>query len=195
MFRLKSITLAACLITSPALAEVPGLTGGDHIGFTVPDLEQAVSFFGDVIGCDTFYQLGPFSGGGSSFMSDYLNVDRNATIPAMRLMRCGYGLNLEIFEYTAPERNMVPPRNSDVGGHHIAFYVEDMNVAVSYLREKGVKVLGYPTTTTAGPTAGQTWVFFLTPWGMQLELVSYPDGMAYEAEYEGRLWTAKNPAE
>jgi catechol 2,3-dioxygenase-like lactoylglutathione lyase family enzyme len=30
---------------------LPGLRGTDHIGLTVPDLEQAITFFTDVIGC------------------------------------------------------------------------------------------------------------------------------------------------
>jgi hypothetical protein len=33
---------------------------------------------------------------------------------------------------------------------------------------------------TDGPTAGESWVYFMSPWGMQLELVSYPNGKAYE---------------
>ena len=33
---------------------------------------------------------------------------------------------------------------------------------------------------TSGPSAGQTWVYFLSPWGMQLELLSYPQGKGYE---------------
>ena len=39
---------------------MPGLRGTDHIGFTVPDLAQAVDFFVNVIGCEKFYDLGPF---------------------------------------------------------------------------------------------------------------------------------------
>ena len=38
---------------------IPGLRGTDHIGFTVPDLEQAVDFFVNVIGCELSYELGP----------------------------------------------------------------------------------------------------------------------------------------
>lgn len=121
-------------------------------------------------------------------MADHLNVDAKATIPAMRLMRCGNGANLEIFQYTAPEQAMTPPRNSDIGGHHVAFYTTDMVGAVAYLDGKGIKVLGAPTTMTEGPSAGETWVYFLAPWGMQLELVSYPEGKAYEKDTEGRLW-------
>ena len=70
-----------------------------------------------------------------------------------------------------------------------------MAAAVDYLGGKGVEILGAPTVMTEGPSAGETWVYFLAPWGMQLELVSYPDGKAYEAEYENRLWSAVSPAD
>jgi catechol 2,3-dioxygenase-like lactoylglutathione lyase family enzyme len=184
---LLAAAFAAC--AAPGLAQqLPGMTGIDHIGFTVPNLDEAVAFFGEVIGCQAFYPLGPFSGGDSTWMADHLNVDAKATIPAMRLMRCGNGANLEIFQYTAPDQATTPPRNSDIGGHHVAFYTTDMAAAVAYLEANGVKVLGAPTTMTEGPSTGETWVYFLAPWGMQLELVSYPDGKAYEAEFEDRLW-------
>ena len=40
---------------------LPGLRGAEHIGFTVPDLEQATDFFVNVIGCEAVYDLGPFA--------------------------------------------------------------------------------------------------------------------------------------
>ena len=40
-----------------------------------------------------------------------------------------------------------------------------------------------------GPNAGLTWVYFTTPWGMQCELVTYPDGMAYEKESDEVMWS------
>jgi catechol 2,3-dioxygenase-like lactoylglutathione lyase family enzyme len=192
---MKQILMAGALAatTTAAGAEgLPGMRGPDHVGFTVPDLGAAVAFFRDTIGCAEFYPLGPFSGGESTWMADHLNVDARATIPDMRLMRCGNGANLEIFQYTAPEQDMTPPRNSDIGGHHLAFYVDDMAAAVAHLRGAGVKVLGEPTTMTEGPSAGETWVYFLAPWGMQLELVSYPGGKAYETDTADRLWDPRS---
>ena len=172
---------------------IPGMRGGDHIGFTVPDIEQAVAFFRDVIGCEVFYRLGPFADPEGTWMADHLNVHPRAEIPEIRLLRCGHGVNLENFQYSAPEQNPAGPANSDVGGHHIAFYVDDMAAAVDYLRGHGVAVLGEPTVMTEGPSAGESWVYFLAPWGMQLELVSYPDGKAYEADYATRLWSPGAP--
>ena len=85
------------------------------------------------------------------------------------------------------------PRNSDVGGHHLAFYVHDLDEAVDYLRAEGVRVLGEPTAS-ANASEGQRWVYFLSPWGMQFELVSFPGGKAYEAESEVLLWNPNQPA-
>jgi hypothetical protein len=39
-----------------------------------------------------------------------------------------------------------------------------------------------------GPSAGLRWVYFVSPWGMTMELVSYPGGMAYEAGTKDILW-------
>jgi hypothetical protein len=63
------------------------------------------------------------------------------------------------------------------------------------LRDQGVRVLGEPTVRTSGPSAGQTWVYFLAPWGMQLELVSFPAGKGYERNAAIKLWNPCTPAE
>lgn len=41
-----------------------------------------------------------------------------------------------------------------------------------------------------GPEAGPeaTFWYFRTPWGALMELISYPQGRAYEVEYERFLW-------
>jgi catechol 2,3-dioxygenase-like lactoylglutathione lyase family enzyme len=172
---------------------LPGLRGTEHIGFTVPDLQQAVDFFVDVIGCEAFYEAGPIAADGD-WMQAELNVDPRAVIRKLKFLRCGSGPNFELFEYDAPGQRREPPRNSDIGGHHLAFYVDDMDAAVRYLRAKGVHILGEPKPSRAdGPAAGQTWVYFLAPWGMQLELVSFPNGKAYERQSGRRLWHPARP--
>ncbi|MBK6863689.1 MAG: VOC family protein [Ideonella sp.] len=180
------------MTTHPIGRGLPGLRGTDHIGFTVPDIDQAVAFFVDVLGCEAFYELGPFASDGD-WMATHLNVHPRAVMKKLRFLRCGNGSNFEIFEYEAPDQNRTPPRNSDVGGHHLAFYVDDIDAALVHLRALGVRILGEPTLRTSGPSAGQTWVYFLSPWGMQLELVSYPGGKGYEKTTAARLWHPAHP--
>jgi catechol 2,3-dioxygenase-like lactoylglutathione lyase family enzyme len=167
------------------VSTLPGLTGLDHIGFTVPDLEQAHQFLTGVIGCEYMYSLGPFRHDNSDWMLEHLNVDPRAVMRQLHFYRCGGQAVFEVFEYSAPDQNTVLPRNSDIGGHHVALYVDDLDAAVEYLHSHGLTVLGEPTASS-GPSEGQRWIYFLTPWGMQWELVSYPHGKAYDKVGEPR---------
>ena len=173
---------------------LPGLRGTEHVGFTVPDLDEADRFFVDVIGCTRIYSLGPFEHPDSDWMLRHMNVHPRTVMRRLNLYRCGFGPNFEIFEFEAADGQARQPRNSDIGGHHLAFYVDDLDCAVGYLRSCGVRVLGEPTASRAA-SAGQRWVYFLTPWGMQLELVSYPDGKAYERTSDVILWHPGRPAD
>jgi catechol 2,3-dioxygenase-like lactoylglutathione lyase family enzyme len=160
---------------------LPGLTGVDHIGFTVPDLEQAHRFLLDVIGCEYMYSLGPFRHDDNDWMREHLGVDPRAVMRQLHFYRCGGQAIFEVFQYSAPDQRGSGPRNSDVGGHHVALYVEDLDAALAHLRGCGVVVLGEPTVSS-GPSTGQRWVYFLAPWGMQWELVSYPEGKLYDRQ-------------
>lgn len=142
---------------------LPGLTHFDHIGFTVPDLEQATRFLVDVLGYEYLYSLGPYSPDGS-WMSAHLNVGDASEIPEIRFFRCAGLPVFEVFEYRSPDQQLRPPRNSDVGGHHVALHVQDIDAAIDYLRERGVQVLGQPTASK-GPHLGQRWVYFLFAMG------------------------------
>jgi glyoxylase I family protein len=170
---------------------IPGLRGTEHIGFTVPDLDQAERFFVDVIGCELVYSLGPFKSD-DDWMLEHLNVHPRTVMKELRFFRCAFGPNFEIFQYQSADGSLPQPRNSDVGGHHLAFYVDDFDTAYDYLKENGVKFLGEPTYSKSF-SEGQRWVYFFTPWGMQLELVSYPNGKAYEKSTEKRLWHPSHP--
>lgn len=174
---------------------MPGLRGVEHVGFTVPDLEEATRFFVDVIGCELAYRLGPISNRDGDWMERHLNVPRQVGVREIRFFRCGFGPNFEIFEYEGGGLSHTPPRNCDVGGHHLAFYVDDFDAALAYLGGRGVQILGSPTVRVDGPSAGQTWIYFLAPWGMQLELVSFPGGKGYESTTDMRLWHPAHPAD
>jgi catechol 2,3-dioxygenase-like lactoylglutathione lyase family enzyme len=171
---------------------LPGLRGTEHIGFTVPDLDEAHRFFVDVIGCEYVYTLGPFQRD-DDWMAEHLNVHPRSVMRELRFFRCKHGPNFEIFEWQPADGRAGQPRNSDIGGHHLAFYVDDLDAAVAYLHDQGVRVLGEPTASR-NASEGQRWVYFLTPWDMQLELVSFPNGKAYEADAAVKLWDPRNPA-
>ena len=173
---------------------LPGLRGTEHIGFTVPDLDEAERFFVDVIGCEKVYSLGPFIKD-DNWLADQLNVHPRAVMRELRFFRCKYGPNFEIFQWEAPDGQNPQPKNSDIGGHHLAFYVDDFDAALEYLKaQDGVTILGEPVASQ-NASLGQRWIYFLTPWGMQCEIVSFPDGKAYEKDSDVILWHPSKPAE
>lgn len=172
---------------------LPGLHGTDHIGFTVPDLEQADAFFTEVIGCMRVYSLGPFIRD-DDWMRTTLNVHPRSVMRRLHFYRCGFGTNFEVFQWETADGQRDEPRNSDIGGHHVAFYVDDLDEAVAYLRGRGVEVLGEPNRS-GNASLGQRWVYFLAPWGMHFELVSFPGGKAYEADAPVKLWHPGHPSE
>lgn len=162
---------------------IPGIRGMEHIGFTVPDINEACDFLENVLGAKTLYTAAKdFRHDEDDWMEEHLRVHPRAVIREFRYLRLGNGTNLEVFEYEAPDQATTPPLNSDIGGHHLAFYVDDMDEAIAYLRANNVEVLGEPTSYTDGPNLGLTWCYFMAPWGMQMEVVSAPNGTTYDNE-------------
>ena len=189
--------IGAALLASAPFAHadgVPGLRGHDHTGITVPDIKQATDFFVNVLGCKEAMSFGPFADDKGDFMTQLVNVNPRAVINKIALFRCGYGSDIELFQYTSPDQKNMTPKNSDIGGYHIAFYVDDIKAAKAYLDGKGVKTF-FNLPVDQGPAAGQSIFYFLAPWGLQMEAISYPNGMAYEKTSPVKLWSPKDPSQ
>jgi catechol 2,3-dioxygenase-like lactoylglutathione lyase family enzyme len=136
---------------------LPGLRGVDHIGITVPNMEQATAFFVDVLGCELLYEREP---PGDDAPRDRLGVPAGSRIQGVRFLRCSNGANIELFEFYSPDQREEFPRPSDVG------------------------------IQLPGPEAGEgnRFIYARTPWGLTVELISYPASMAYEQHSDARRW-------
>jgi hypothetical protein len=91
-------------------------------------------------------------------MKNTLGVDPKTLIKQITLVRCGTGSNIELFSYQSPDQKVVQPKNSDIGGDHIAFYVDAIKAAADDLHGKNVKTMMGPIPITEGPAAGQAIV-------------------------------------
>jgi catechol 2,3-dioxygenase-like lactoylglutathione lyase family enzyme len=85
------------------VTKVPGLLGIDHIGITVPDIGQAISWFEDVLGFVLPLTFGPFSDPVGTFMHDVVGTHPRAVIEQITEGRGGNGPNVELFQYTSPD--------------------------------------------------------------------------------------------
>ncbi len=164
--------------------------GMQHIGFTVPDMDQAVEFFETVFGGVTVLSTGLIDVD-DEFMDRKLGVPAGRRIKDIKVLRVANGTNLEIFEYSGEDNSGRLKLNSEPGGFHLAFEVEDAMAAAARLREGGVDVLEGPTYIDAGPMEGLTWVYLRTPWGQYLELVSMDGPLGYEREGGPKAWSPR----
>lgn len=140
---------------------IPTATTIDHIAFTVPDIDQAVAFFTTVLGCIVLRRAGPLPA------DPYVDPDGRLRLA---LLQYDERLKIELLAYDPPGQHRIQPRQNDAGGGHLAFAVTDLDAAVAYLRaQPTVRVL----EVGARPD-GRGYAFFATPWGMELQLISYP---------------------
>lgn len=158
---------------------IPGSMGVDHVALTIPDLDAAVAFYCNVIGGIELYRLGPFDARELPRMADgrdwteaHVNVAGARVRIAMLQLKGGMLLELFRYEEPTPQRQEAV-RNCDLGGHHVAIRVEDLEAAKAYLAEQGLRVMAGPIAIPEGPCAGFRANYFLDPWGNQLEIVEY----------------------
>ena len=146
---------------------IPTASTIDHIAFTVPDLAEAVAFFTAVLGCVVLRQAGP------NPTDSYVHPHGQLRLA---LLRYDEHLKIELLAYELPGQDTqttVPPKQSDIGGGHLAFAVTDLDAAVAYLRaQPTVRIL-----EVGWRPDGRGYAFFATPWGMELQLISYPAGV------------------
>lgn len=154
---------------------LPTATAIDHLGFTVPDLPQAVSFF-EILGFELMYTEGPYQDEGDALRRQ-VDVDPEA-VYKLAMLRFGSTTTLELLEYETSETTDGPPRNSDHSAAHLGLRVTDLDEAVAWLRkQRDVKVMDGPVVVDEGPSKGLRWIYARAPWGLQLELIELAPGM------------------
>ncbi|MDE2446349.1 MAG: VOC family protein [Alphaproteobacteria bacterium] len=163
--------------------------GMHHIGITVPNIQQGIDYFKAVFGVVEVFHTGAFNVD-DSFMKNKLGAAPHSRIRDLVFLRCGDGVNLELFEYSGEDSTARPKRNSEIGGAHLCFEVDDVFASAKRLREMGVEMLEGPNRVEEGPLKGFDWIYFMTPWGLCLEIASF-NQLGYEHETPNRLWRAK----
>ena len=153
-------------ITTTTQRGIPTAVSIDHYGYVVPDLDQAVAFFTNVLGFALLSLDDPITFSDDS-LARWYHVHPRASA---RFAFLGYGPAIvELTQWHTPDQNTMTPLNSDLGGRHFAIAVTDVDAAIAYLTaQPGVKVF---------ERSVWNFVYFTTPWGMTLQIVQ-PLGMS-----------------
>ncbi|MBM6614753.1 VOC family protein [Desemzia sp. RIT804] len=164
--------------------------GIDHVGITVPDIEQATQFFIEALAAevlyDTFTKNEPKRD--STETQVRLGIPSNTAQRAIRMLKLPNGPGLELFEYEKPHQSG-PVDPADIGWTHIAIYVENI-----YKVLKQVEIAGGKRQADPQPLGGiekganNLFCYVKTPWGSTIELISYPSPQPYQSITNKRKW-------
>lgn len=168
-----------------------GVRAIDHVGVTVPDIEEAARFFAEALGAEPLYEMAP----SQPPTEDNLRLEQAqlGTRPGTRwrralMMRLGDGPCIELFDYEDPDpRPAVTP--TDLGVQHFAIYVDDIDAVKDRMVAAGATALDGPSSLN-GPEAGDgnKWLYVQAPWGGVIELVTYPSRQPWEQTTSLRRW-------
>lgn len=154
--------------------------GIEHIGMTVPNIEEAETFFIRAFKAEVLYrvlaknapdqsgdQVGPING-----------MPKDNAQQAISMLRMGTGANLELLEVAKPTGE--PAQISSLGPNHFSIVVDDIKAAGRAIQEAGGEMFDGPQECSgaeSGP-GNQLW-FCHTPWKSLIEILQLPSEMTY----------------
>src|SRR5262245_36388669 len=92
--------------------------GVDHVGFNVPALDEALSFFTDAFGCELINRSGP------------VDYGKRLSVSAA-MVRHGGTHQFELLEWRGPDVDQTMAGFTDMGGGHLCFAVADLDASLA----------------------------------------------------------------
>ncbi len=138
------------------------ITGINHTGIVVADLEEAIAFYTDVLGLELVERRERDSGP----ISQVLNYEN--THIKVADVAAPDGRVIELIHYLNPPPATRPTEERSVlGASHTAFSVDDMDATFSRLMAGGARQLNPPVEVAPGKLV----CYLQDPWGNWLELI------------------------
>jgi catechol 2,3-dioxygenase-like lactoylglutathione lyase family enzyme len=149
------------------------VSGVDHVGLTVMDLDRSIDFYTEVLECTIVFQQEK-KGGYLAAIVGYPDAD----VRMVHLQPAGTATRIELFEYRQPPSapRELEPRN--VGNAHVCFTVTDLAGLYQRLVEHHVTTLSPPIEVDTGVNKGGLSLYLRDPDGITLELFQRPPKVA-----------------
>lgn len=151
---------------------MPTVTGIDHFGVTVSDLERSLAFWRD--------QLGLVEAGRG--VIEWEHLDRLVGLSDTKIewveLRIPGGGTVELSQYHRPVGAPVPSgEENEPGRSHLSLQVDDLASMLGDLRAKGVRArTDEPVDIPIGAYAGGKAAYVFDPDGVEIELIQRRGG-------------------
>jgi catechol 2,3-dioxygenase-like lactoylglutathione lyase family enzyme len=144
-----------------------GVTGVDHFGATVSDIERSLGFWRDLLGLKEV-------GRG---VIEWEHIDRLVALDETKIewveLRIPDGGTVELMQYYRPLGAAVPTgQENDPGRSHLSLLVDDLTTTLAELRAAGVRSrTADPVDMERGAYSGGKGAYVFDPDGVQIELI------------------------
>jgi catechol 2,3-dioxygenase-like lactoylglutathione lyase family enzyme len=146
------------------------IAGVHHTSRSVGDMDRSLEFYRDLLGLEVLLD--------TEMSGEMLEREVALEGARLRLVELGTGgeTMLELLQYHAPpsREGGEELRPCDVGAHHVALTVEDIQAAYERLSTAGVEFTCPPQEVDAGYFAGHRTVYCYDPDHMIVELWQVP---------------------
>lgn len=164
--------------------------GINHVGLTVPNIDEATQFFKEAFGAKVAYD-------GLSYDDEpregaeverQLGLSKGAKIVKQRMIVIGNGPNIEMFEIKSSNQ-ADPLELEDLGYNHISLFVDDMDQAIKDAKSAGAKPLSEKHGNSRyEDSKGSSSVYVESPWCSLIELQAIPNGYYYPEDSESTVF-------
>jgi len=143
------------------------ITGVDHVGVTVSDVDRSLGFWRDLLGLEV-------TGRG---IVEWEHLDRLVALPGTRIEWCELTLpgggKVELSQYHRPVGDAVGPgEENEPGRSHVSLLVDDLVEMLAMLRANGVRArTKEPVDIPLGAYEGGKAAYVFDPDGVELELI------------------------
>jgi catechol 2,3-dioxygenase-like lactoylglutathione lyase family enzyme len=146
------------------------VTGCDHIGISVADVERSTRFYETHLG---FRRLAR-SSRNEAYVQKVVGYHPDVTLEIQMLEIPGTNVQLEILEYRDVDKTPAVTKNANPGTAHFCLFVEDLEAMYERLASHGVGFDSEVQTSDSGPIEGGKVVYMIDPDGIRVELVELP---------------------
>jgi catechol 2,3-dioxygenase-like lactoylglutathione lyase family enzyme len=143
------------------------ITGMDHVGVTVSDVDRSLGFWRDLLGLAV-------TGRG---VVEWEHLDRLVALPGTKIEWCELALpgggKVELSQYHRPVGDAVEPgEENEPGRSHVSLLVDDLTEMLAVLRSNGVRArTDDPVEIPLGAYEGAKAAYVFDPDGVELELI------------------------
>lgn len=156
-------------------------------------MEEATEFLQNAFGAKVAYDSKkPEEGAmGGKEIEKILGLKKGSEVVHMRVVSIGKSISIELFQYQGIEQRK-PSNADDLGMQHFAVYVDDMEEAVTKFEQAGGQLNTKPTKILKeieGNDEANQFAYGTAPWGMVIELITYPKGIDYPNNSNAKRFT------